>query len=44
MIEQVIEKCRQLRLKACLQHLPQVIDMAAQKNWSPLQSIAHLFD
>ena len=44
MIEKVIEKCRQLRLKACLEHLPQVIEMAAQKNWSPLQTIAHLFD
>ena len=44
MIEEVTEKCRHLRLKACCEHLPQVVEMAAQKNWSPLQTIAHLFD
>ena len=44
MIDEVIEKCRQLRLKACAEHLPQVIEMAAQKNWSPLLTIAHLLD
>ena len=44
MIEEVIEKCRLLRLNACGEYLPQVIEMAAQKNWAPLQSIAHLFD
>ena len=44
MIEKVTEKCRQLRLKACCEYLPQVIETAAQKNWSPLQTIAHLFD
>ena len=44
MIEEVIEKCRQLRLKACCENLPQVIEMAAQKNWAPLQTIAYLFD
>jgi len=44
MMDDVIEKCRSLRLKACAQQLPQVIEMAAQKNWSPLQTIAYLFD
>ena len=44
MIDEVIEKCRQLRLKACGENLPQVIEMAAQKNWSPLQTIVHLLD
>ena len=44
MIETIIEKCKALKLKAFAQELPQVIEMAAQKNWPPLQCIEHLLD
>ncbi len=43
MIEDVIEKCKLLRLKACWQNLQNVIEMAAQKNWPSLKLIDHLF-
>ena len=44
MIEKVIEKCKALRLKACSQYLAEVIEMAAEKNWAPLETVDHLFD
>lgn len=44
MIDEVIDKCRQLRLKACADNIAQVIEMASQKNWSALKTVAHLFD
>ena len=44
MIDEVIEKCKQLRLKACGQNIAQVIETASQKNWSALKTIAYLFD
>ena len=44
MIEKVIEKCKTLRLKATAQNLAQVIEMATEKNWSPLETIDHLFE
>lgn len=44
MIDEIVEKCKQLKLKACTQNIAQVIDMAAQKNWSCQKTIAHLFD
>ena len=44
MIETVIEKCKALRLKATAQNLPQVIEMATNKNWNPLETIDHLFE
>jgi len=44
MIETVIEKCKALRLKTTAQNLAQVIELAAQKNWSPLETIDHLFE
>jgi DNA replication protein DnaC len=43
MIDDVIEKCKLLRLKACVENLQSVIEMAAQKNWPPLKIIDHLF-
>jgi DNA replication protein DnaC len=43
MIDDVIEKCKLLRLKACAENLQSVIEMAAQKNWPPLKIIDHLF-
>jgi DNA replication protein DnaC len=43
MIDEVIEKCKRLRLKACSENLQRVIEMAAQKNWPPLKIIDHLF-
>lgn len=44
MIETIIEKCKALRLKATAQNLAQVIEMATNKNWSPLGTIDHLFE
>ncbi len=44
MIDEVIDKCNQLRLKACGQNIAQVIEMASQKNWSVLKTVAYLFD
>jgi len=44
MIDELVDKCKQLKLKACAQHIGQVIEMAAQKNWSVPQTIAHLLD
>ena len=44
MIDEIIDKCKQLRLKACGQNISQVIEMATEKNWSTLKSVAYLFD
>ena len=44
MLDELIDKCRQLRLKACGQNMAQVMEMASQKNWSALKTMAHLFD
>ena len=44
MIDQLIEKCKLLRLKACAQNLQSVLEMAAHKNWPPLKVLEHLFD
>ena len=44
MIESIIEKCKVLRLKAFAENLPDVIQMAAQKNWPTPQVIEHLLD
>jgi DNA replication protein DnaC len=43
-IESVIEKCKTLKLKAIADHMKQTIDIAEQRNWTPLQTIDHLFD
>lgn len=42
MIDDVIEKCKLLRLKACCENLQNVIEMAAEKNWPSLKVIDHL--
>ena len=44
MIDEVIEKCKLLRLKACSENMEKVIEMAAEKNWSAVKTIAYLFD
>jgi DNA replication protein DnaC len=44
MIDKVIEKCKALRLKTIAQNLAQVIEMASHQNWSPLETIDHLFE
>ena len=44
MIELVSAKAKQLRLKTISELLPQVIDTTAQKNWSLIETIGHLFD
>jgi DNA replication protein DnaC len=44
MIDEVIDKCKQLRLKACGQNIAQVIEMATEKNWSTLKTVVYLFD
>jgi len=42
MIDEVIEKCKLLRLKACADNLQNIMEMAAQKNWPPLKVVDHL--
>jgi DNA replication protein DnaC len=42
MIDEVIEKCKLLRLKACADNLQNIIEMAAQKNWPSLKLVDHL--
>ncbi len=44
MIETVLEKAKQLKLKAICQNLPQIIEQATEKNWSALETIDHLFE
>jgi DNA replication protein DnaC len=43
-IESVIEKSKTLKLKAIADHLEQTTSLAEQRNWTPLQTIDHLFD
>ena len=42
MIDEVIEKCKLLRLKACADNLQNIIEMVAQKNWPSLKVFDHL--
>jgi|APFre7841882590_1041340.scaffolds.fasta_scaffold17349_1 DNA replication protein DnaC len=42
MIESLIEQLRVLHLKAFAEHLPQVMEMATQKNWPALTILEHL--
>lgn len=44
MIDEVMDKCKQLRLKACGQNIAQVLEMTTEKNWSTLKIVAYLFD
>jgi DNA replication protein DnaC len=43
-IESVIEKAKMLKLKAIADHVKQTIALVEQRNWTPLQTIDHLFD
>jgi DNA replication protein DnaC len=43
-IESAIEKCKALKLRAVAEHLEQTIILAQQRNWTPLQTMDHLFD
>jgi DNA replication protein DnaC len=43
-IESVSEKCKMLKLKAVAEHLEQTILLAEHRNWTPLQTIDHLFE
>jgi DNA replication protein DnaC len=44
MIDDTCEKAKALRLKTIANQLPQVMQMAAENNWSPLETIDHLFE
>lgn len=44
MIETVSEKYKALRMRASCENLPQVMEMASQKNWTALSVIDHLLD
>ena len=43
-MENIIEKCKQLKLKAFAENIAQTVAMAEQKNWSCAQALDHLFD
>ncbi|MCD4767157.1 MAG: ATP-binding protein [Methanosarcinales archaeon] len=44
MIKTVVEKFEQLNMKACAQNLEEVMKMAEEKNWPPLNIMDHLLD
>ncbi len=44
MIKTVVEKFEQLKMKACVQNLEEVMKMAEEKNWPPLNIMDHLLD
>lgn len=44
MIESIIEKFKQLKLKTCAENLARVVEMVKQKNGSALQMMEHLLD
>lgn len=44
MNDDVIDKCKQLRLKACGLNIAQAVETASEKNWSVLKTITYLFD
>jgi DNA replication protein DnaC len=44
MIDRVIEKYKALKLRIFAECLKQVLQMAAEKNWSTLQTVDHLVD
>ena len=43
-IESIIEKSKMLKLKEIAEHLEQTTAVAEHRNWTPLQTIDHLFD
>ena len=43
-IESVIDKSKTLKLNAIAEHLEQTTAVAEHRNWTPLQTIDHLFD
>jgi len=43
-IESVIEKCKALKLKAVAENLQQIIGLAEQRNWTPLETMDQLFE
>ncbi|MCD4799245.1 MAG: IS21-like element helper ATPase IstB [Methanosarcinales archaeon] len=44
MIKTVVEKFEQLKMKTCVQNLEEVMKMAEEKNWPPLNIMDHLLD
>ena len=44
MIKTVVEKFEQLKMKACAKNLEEVMKMAEEKNWPPLNIMEHLLD
>jgi len=43
-VESLMEKLKELRLKAFAAHLEQTLEIARQKNWSIVQAVEHLAD
>ena len=44
MMKTITEKFEQLKMKACAQNLEEVMKMAEEKNWPPLNIMEHLLD
>ena len=44
MMKTIVEKFEQLKMKACAQNLEEVMKMAEEKNWPPLNIMEHLLD
>jgi DNA replication protein DnaC len=43
-MNELVDKCKELRLKASGQNIVQVIEAALEKNWTIQKTISHLFD
>jgi len=43
-MEAICEKAKTLRLKTIAEQLPQIMNLAGEKNWPGLKTIAHMFD
>jgi DNA replication protein DnaC len=44
MMKTVVDKFEQLKMRACAQNLEEVMKMAEEKNWPPLNIMEHLLD
>ncbi|MCK5784478.1 MAG: IS21-like element helper ATPase IstB [Desulfobacterales bacterium] len=44
MIDDIVNKCKELRLKVCSESIEEVVDLGSKENWPSLKVIGHLFD
>ena len=44
MIDDIVNKCKELRLKTCGENIEDVVAFGSKENWPSLKVIGHLFD